>query len=124
MINAGCGNQLAEVVRISPRVRALIDSERSQPGEPLGPDRQGFVDVCAQLKIPCCVLERRAIENYLVDHAIKTIKNSDKFRALGHFELLKDSNPCWAKDENWRIARSMTKADLDGTDLGKFLESL
>jgi len=31
MINAGCESQLAEITRISQRVYALIDSERSQP---------------------------------------------------------------------------------------------
>src|SRR5260370_10598181 len=44
---------------------ALIDSGRTQTGEALATDRQGFVEACSRLKIPCRVLERRAIENYL-----------------------------------------------------------
>jgi hypothetical protein len=104
-------------------VYALIDSERSRLGESLVPDRQGFAETCSKVNIPCRVLERRAIENYLPEHAIRTAK-SDKYRALGHYEVLKTADPAWGKEENWRIARLMTKADLKDTDLGTFLESL
>ncbi len=123
MINGGCEQQLSEVKRISNHVYALIDSERSAPGEALAADRQGFTEVCSKLNIPCHVLERRAIENYLPEGAIKQAK-SDKYRALGPFELLKDADPAWGKEENWRIARLTTKNDLNRTDLGTFLESL
>jgi len=87
-INAGCATQLDEITRISPRVRALIDSERTQAGEALAADRQSFVEVCSKLKIRCHVLDRRAIENYLPEHAIKAVK-SDKYRGLGPYELLR-----------------------------------
>jgi ABC-type cobalamin/Fe3+-siderophores transport system ATPase subunit len=122
-INAGCAAQLEEITRISPKVRALIDSERTQAGEALAADRQSFVEVCSKLNIRSHVLERRAIENYLPEHAIKAVK-SDKYRALGHYELLKNVDPAWGKEENWKIARLMTKEDLSGTDLGAFLEEL
>jgi len=123
-INAGCAAQLEEITRISPKVRALVDSERTQAGEALAADRQSFVDVCSKLNVRCHVLERRAIENYLPEHAIRTVKNSDKYRALGPYELLRSVDPAWGKEENWRIARLMTKDDLKDTDLGKFLEEL
>jgi energy-coupling factor transporter ATP-binding protein EcfA2 len=122
-INAGCATQLDEITRISPKLRALIDSERTQAGEPLAADRQSFVEVCSKLNIRCHVLERRAIENYLPEHAIRAVK-SVKYRALGHYELLKNVDPAWRKEENWKIARLMTKDDLRGTDLGAFLEEL
>jgi energy-coupling factor transporter ATP-binding protein EcfA2 len=124
MINAGCEMQLAEITRISQKVYALIDSERNQPGEALAADRQGFAEACSKLKIPCRILERRAIENYLPERAIRTAKNSDKYRALGHHEVLKAVNPGWGKEENWRIARVMTRDDLKDTDLGAFLDAL
>jgi ABC-type cobalamin/Fe3+-siderophores transport system ATPase subunit len=124
LINSGCAMQLEEITRISPRVHALIDSEREHAGQALRPDRRGFADVCAKLKIPCHVLERRAIENYLPERAIRVVKNSDKYRALGHYEALKALSPAWGKEENWKIARLMTKDDLSGTDLGAFLEKL
>jgi len=37
---------------------------------------------------------------------------------------LKAVDPAWGKEENWRIARLMTKDDLRGTDLDTFLEEL
>jgi hypothetical protein len=123
MINGGSEPQLEEVKRISNRVYALIDSERSAAGQPLGADRRSFTEACSKLSIPCHVLERRAIENYLTDQAVKQAK-SDKYRALGHFDVLRDASPAWAKGENWRIARLMSKNDLKDTDLGTFLESL
>jgi predicted ATPase len=123
MINAGCEMQLAEITRISSKVYGLIDSERTQPGDAVAADRQSFVDTCTKLKIPCLVLERRATENYLPEHAIRKAK-SDKYRALGHYELLKAASPAWGKEENWKIARFMTADDLKGTDLGTFLEQL
>jgi hypothetical protein len=124
MINAGCEPQLAEITRISQRVYALIDSERSQSGEYLAADRQGFADACARLNIPCRVLERRAIENYFPEHAIRAVKNSDKYRSLTPYEPLRAADPAWGKEENWRIARLMKKEDLRDTDLGRFLEEL
>jgi energy-coupling factor transporter ATP-binding protein EcfA2 len=123
MINASCEMQLAEITRISSKVYGLIDSERTQAGGAIGTDRQSFVDTCTKLKIPCHVLERRATENYLPEHAIRKVK-SDKHRALGHYELLKAASPAWGKEENWKIARFMTADDLKGTDLGTFLEQL
>jgi energy-coupling factor transporter ATP-binding protein EcfA2 len=124
MINAGCEVQLGEITRVSQKVYALIDSERTQDGEAVAADRQGFADACSKLKIPCHVLDRRAIENYLPDRAIKAVKNSDKYRALAPYEALKGADPAWAKEENWKIARSMTHDDLSGTDLGEFLGKL
>jgi len=112
MINAGCDLQLGEITRVSQKVYALIDSERTQAGEQVGADRQGFADACSKLNIPCHILERRAIENYLPERAIRAVKNSDKYRALSPYEALRGADPAWAKEENWRIARSMTKDDL------------
>ena len=43
--------------------------------------------------------------------------------ALGPYTKIDESTD-WKKDINWKIARHMTKADLDGTDLGRFLDSL
>jgi hypothetical protein len=124
MINASSEMQLAEITRMSQRIYALIDSERSQSGAALAADRQSFTETCSKLKIPCTVLERRAVENYFPQRAIRLVKNSDKYRALGPYEKLKDASPAWSKEENWKIARLMTKDELSGTDLGAFLEAL
>jgi len=93
MINASCELQLGEIARVSQKVYALIDSERAHAGESVGVDGRGFADACSKLKIPCHILERRAIENYLTERAIRAAKNSDKYRGLGPHEVLKAANP-------------------------------
>lgn len=123
MINANREMELQEITRISPNVSALIDSERGAAGNPLDSNRAAFVAICEQVGIRWHVLERRAIENYFTESAVKTVKG-DKYKALSPYEKLADSTPAWAKAENWRIAREMNKSDLEQTDLGKFLESL
>ncbi len=116
--------ELQEIKRISPKVSALIDSERSSQDESLGTKRQRFVAMCEKAKIKCKVLERRAMENYFSDRAVKKVKNSNAYRSLDPFESLTDVSPGWSKEENWRIAREMTLEELDSTDLGEFLKKL
>lgn len=122
-INATADHQLEEMKRLCGDITCLIDSERSAAGEALGRDRQAFVDACERAGIRCHVLERRAIENYLTDAAVKKVKG-DKYRALIPYEKLKDVSPAWSKEENWRIAREMGMQDIDGTDFGGFLRSI
>jgi hypothetical protein len=43
---------------------------------------------------------------------------SDSYHALGPYEALKDANPAWGKQDNWRIARLMSKKDLAGEAFG------
>ncbi len=123
MISSNRDLELAEVLRISTQVSALIDSERDSESSPLANDRQAFKVSCDKLNIPCHILERRAVENYFPERAIKRVKG-EKYRALTHFERLDSVSPAWAKHENWRIAREMTDAELSSTDLGEFLKQL
>jgi len=123
MINPEAGVQLEEVKRISDNVCALIDSERSAQGEELVASRSAFKKLCDDAKIPCHILERRAIENYFPDYAVKKVKG-DAYRALQPYEPFKPPFPKWGKSENWQIAREMVPKDLDKTDLGEFLQSL
>jgi ABC-type cobalamin/Fe3+-siderophores transport system ATPase subunit len=122
MINGSREQELQELTRVSKNILALIDSERAAAGEPLEKPRQAFVEICQKIGIKCCVLERRATENYLSDEAIKRIKGSG-FKALGPHEKLSPPNN-WGKSENWKIAGQMNLSDLKGTDLLAFLESL
>jgi len=122
-INAKSEPELQEIKRITENIFSLIDSEREAAGAPLQPERQAFLDTCQKVGINCHVLERRAIENYLSDRALKIIKG-DKYRALEPYEKLEDVSPSWGKQENWRIAREMTQEELDSTDLGMFLNNL
>ncbi len=123
LINAESALQLEEVTRLTPHISALIDSERSEADEPLPQRIAGFAGTCQQLGIDCHVLERRALENYFSDRAVKDAKGQ-AYRALTEFELLRTTDRPWAKDENWRIASHVTKDELDGTDLGDFLEAI
>ena len=122
-IKGTAGPQLEEIKRISPKVSALIDSERSAPGEKLARDRVAFKEACSRAGVDCHVLELRAIENYLSDRAVKSVWGSN-YQALQPFELLRSAKLGWGKSDNWRIAREMTRQEFDGTDLGEFLESL
>jgi homospermidine synthase len=123
LINETRELELQEIKRISPKLFAVIDSERSASGEALKPDRQGFVDTCKKLGINCLVLERRATENYMTDRAVKLFKGNP-YKELGPFELLKNASISWPKEENWRIAKEMSKEELESTDLGPFLSIL
>lgn len=123
LINANSSGPLAEISRITSDVYVIIDSERKSAQEELGKDRQGFIRACQDLGFRTHTLERRALENYFTDAAVKAIKG-DKYRALGTFEALTDVQPTWSKNENWRIAAEMTRDDLDATDIGAFLALL
>lgn len=122
-INANAEEQLLEIGRISSDVSAVIDSERNGPGGPLSPNRRAFVDLCGKVGIDCHVLNRRSTENYLSDSAIKKIKGPTH-SALGECQELGAAFAKWGKSENWRIAREMTRDELDATDLGEFLRAL
>lgn len=123
VINDRAAPHLQEVKRISEQVLAIVDSEKDSSDAPLSKDRSGFLEACQQTGIKCHVLERRAIENYLTDNAVKRIKG-EKYRELGRFEKLAEAALSWSKSENWRIAREMSLTDLEGTDLGKFIREL
>jgi hypothetical protein len=123
LINQNAQPQLEEMKRITNNIVAIIDSERSAAGEALSAEREGFAEACRKAGIPCHLLERRAIENYFSEDAIKKAKG-DKYRALDPYERLKDANPAWAKSENWRIVREMNSKELENADLGKFVEGL
>lgn len=123
MITKQSESELEELKRISTDISVLIDSERNGSDDPIPADRQSFKEMCDGAEIPCCVLRRRATENYLADHAVKRVKGK-AYRALGKYESLKSVPMPWAKNENWRIARAMTIDDLNDTDLGEFLNNL
>ncbi len=115
--------ELAEIRRICDSIYVLIDSEKDSPDAPLNDGRVAFAESCRQMGIHCHILKLRAIENYLTDSAIKSIKGN-KYHALGPYEAFKPSQNNWAKAENWKIAQAMSRDDLDKTDLGEFLKSL
>ena len=65
------------------------------------------------------VLDRRALENYFTDTAVKAVLGPG-VSALAPYDKPVKS---W-KADNWRIAQGMAKADIETTDLGQFIEAL
>jgi hypothetical protein len=123
LINGSSAPALSEIKRITEDVSVIIDSERQSEGAALDGPRQEFVDACIGLGFTIHVLDRRAMENYFTDAAVKEVKGA-AYRALGEFEALSSADPRWGKNENWRIAAEMTRDDLDASDLGAFLSTL
>ena len=123
MINGSREFELEEIKRITSEVFALIDSERERESDSLSTEREEFLTICKRAEIKCKALDRRAIENYLSEKAIKKVKGKS-FSALGHYDKLNAISPTWPKKDNWRIAREMDLKELEDTDLGEFLDSL
>ena len=116
--------ELGEIKRLSPSVSAMVDSERSGYGAPLGPDRAGFKACCDKLGIPVLMTSKRATENYFTERAIRAALNNQTAKALGDWDLLRNASVAWSKSDNWRIAREMSWSELGPTDLGEFLKNL
>lgn len=119
LINGTSAAALSEITRITKQVAVLIDSEREAEDAALAKPRADFVAICQKLGFNVHVLERRALENYMTDAAVKAVKGP-KYAALGEYEALRAGAVPWGKQENWRIAAEMEREDLDGTDLGEF----
>jgi hypothetical protein len=123
MIRGGVQQELHELSRLSQNVTVLIDSEREIENAPLQKEREEFIKDCEALGFKTHVTKLRAFENYFPEHAIKAEKGA-LFRALIPYEKLSDAPQGWAKSDNWRIARRMTKDELLATDVGVFLNQI
>jgi ABC-type branched-subunit amino acid transport system ATPase component len=121
LIRADVGDQLGELTRISENIWAVVDSERESADDDLPERIAAFAQECEQVGIRCHVLERKAIENYLPDRAVKAAFG-EQFRALQPYERLSDLSPSWGKPDNWRVAREVRRDELAETDLDAFLE--
>lgn len=122
-INGDAAPLLQEITRLSGRVSAVVDSERSsKEADPEG-RVLAFAGICKELGVDCHVLARLAAENYLTHRAV-TIVKGEKYRALQPYEHRTEADPTWAKNENWRIASEMTLDEIAATDLGEFLALL
>lgn len=115
--------ELAEIKRICSNVAALVDSERSSEDSSPSKERSEFSQLCEKLGFKVLVTARRATENYFSDAAVKSVLGH-KYTALAPFESLKDAALGWDKAVNWKIARAMTWAEIENTDVGKFISTL
>lgn len=121
LIRAEAASELGELRRLGARVAVLIDREDPETGAT--ENRQAFAEKAKALGFDVCLTERRAIENYLSDRAIKMVKGP-KYRALGSEERLSACPMGWSKSDNWRIAREMQWDEIASTDVGLFLGQL
>lgn len=115
--------ELGEIRRLSENIYALVDSERSQETDPPAEQRIAFAGICDTLKIPLCITQRRAIENYLTDRAVKTAFGPSH-NGLSPYEAFAANTHGWKKSEGWRVAREMSLEEIRGTDLYDFLDRL
>lgn len=92
LAKGGVELESGEIGRLSSSVAAIVDSEREAAGGPPKKERVAFQRTCEKLGFKVLLTERRAIENYLTESVIKTVK-SDKYTALQQFQKIKGSKP-------------------------------
>lgn len=121
LVNGSREGELREFTQLNhPKFVAVIDSERSGPDDPPDKAHAAFKDLCDRIGLPCYVLERRSIECYFTDQAIKSVYGPG-FSAFGHF----GTQPYgWHNQQNARVAAAMSIEDLAGTDLDRILREL
>lgn len=117
LARAGVDAQLSEVKRISDRVFAVVDSERSTAAAKPVERRVKFAELCTRVGINCLLTERRATENYFSENAVAAAFRG-RYTAMSEFEA---GPPPWGKGANWRVARELTETELAATDVGRFL---
>jgi len=123
LIHGDAEEQLHEIKRITESVAAIIDSDRPKAGVKSKKSIRDFKAACDRAQVSCHILQRRTLENYFPERAIRAVKG-DQARALGPYETLAEAGFPWSKSEDWEIARAMTREELEQTDLGQFLGAL
>ena len=124
LINDNRSAELKELTRISGKIYAIVDSEREREGAAMAENVSKFKKMCSGAGIDCCILERRAIENYLSENAVQKTWGAD-YRALAPYEKLAAlGNKSWKKNNNWKVVRNMEIVDIENTDLHEFLLKL
>lgn len=127
-INGKYREQFEEIINLHGDIQlfSMIDSEKSSARAKLEQPRIDFLNVCRQFKVTCHILELRAMENYFTQKAIDKTFPNRRYHALKPYDRLKDlpATRRWSKDQNWKIARNLSMAELMQTDLGQFLASL
>lgn len=123
LARGGVQHELAELLRVTDKVAAVVDSERETADAPPSRERQDFFEMATGLGFKVHLTERRATENYFTGEAIK-LALGDGFEGLAPYERLNEAKNGWAKSENWRIAKEMPLEALENTDIGGFLKDL
>ncbi|MGF1678868.1 MAG: ATP-dependent endonuclease [Candidatus Methylacidiphilales bacterium] len=121
MINGNREDELREVKKICPHVYAVVDSEKRSARDAESQPHLAFREACSRVGIVCHILERRALENYFSDRAVRKVMG---LRGLKPFEDIKSVHAKWPKSENWKVVQAMDRSEWEGTDLWTFLESV
>ena len=124
MVNGSIAHELSEIRRLCSRVYALVDSERDSSGGRPIQSREQFAKVCKQLNIPCCLTERRAIENYINQRALDATWEHGGFTSLNPYDRPPKDGSFWGKGESWKAVAKMTPEEINLTDIGRFLAEL
>lgn len=116
-------DELNEFKRMNVNVFVLVDSEQQSENEP-NFRRTKFIEKCKSLfgKNNAIQTKFRATENYFHQESINEAMRSNKYKALEPFQNSKTAVPFWGKNQNWKIASKITKAEWQKTDIGKLLD--
>lgn len=120
LARGGVEQELSEFMRISKKVFALVDSEKESPDGEIKKQRMQFLESCKRLGIDCVVTERRALENYFSERAVKNALG-EQIAALGPYERLDGR---WSKSDNWLIASHLDWSEIERTDVGALISRL
>jgi hypothetical protein len=103
------------------KVIALIDND---PGS--SAIRKRFLETCGKLGIQCHRLQRYALENYLSIRAIKEImgESPNKIEKLDPNKPVAGQLGYQVKRNGGRIAKAMNLDEIDGSDLGEFIDKV
>jgi AAA15 family ATPase/GTPase len=89
--------------------------------------RNSFMKKCKELEIEVFQLERYAIENYFTLDAIKSVflnQIDRKITKIDNMIKLEDQIGMNIKKNNRKIAREMTREDIEDTDLKRFFDKV
>ncbi|MEZ4210320.1 MAG: AAA family ATPase [Patescibacteria group bacterium] len=121
LIRGGVELEMSHFARIAASSKlAWIDSDRTVPDEDLDQHIVDFVDLCAipPISIDVSVSDRRELENYFPHEYILNVIPG--YQDIGSFgEATRD-----LKRLGWQVAKRINPSDLEGTDLGVFLNGL
>ncbi|WOH59772.1 ATP-dependent nuclease [Bradyrhizobium sp. BWC-3-1] len=123
LVAGGREHELEELKRLSENVYALVDSERPDASAAAAQRRVQFEQICNRIGFGVCVTQKRALENYFPDSAVKAAFGAS-FSALGPYDRLDQHPNGWAKSDNWKIAHHVKEEDLMQTDVGRFLSEI
>ena len=122
LMQPGHADELNEIKRLNPKsVAVIFDSGRTAPQQPLEAKLEAFKSTCEKLGFLVHPTDYHSTENYITQAAIDTILGEKQYKALTPYENFNKRQPRWSKSQNWLMFREMTKADIDATDLGKFI---